>query len=302
MPPGARFVPSKRRRIPRSRTAISSKGSCSRAGRRPASPARGATLAFGEIGRLAHMQVTGGSASVRFTGQMGLRAAGAAAREMLVAAAAAQLGVPASELVDAGWHGDARGQQAIDPLRRTRAARGRAGHAFARHAEEAKRVPLDRHGAAADGHSREGHRPHEIRHRREPARHAGRDRDGRARAWRAARASRRSAGTRRARRPKGRQACQRRRRCRRWLLGGAHRPGRLEAGILVGAERATHERDDRHALQRGTRERRGEEGPLARRSRQGHRGPALPPPTPSRSCTTRRWSRSTSRRCGMQAS
>jgi isoquinoline 1-oxidoreductase subunit beta len=59
----------------------------------------GATLAFGEIGRLAHMQVTGGSASVRFTGQMGLRAAGAAAREMLVNAAAAQLGVPASELV-----------------------------------------------------------------------------------------------------------------------------------------------------------------------------------------------------------
>lgn len=58
----------------------------------------GATLAFGEIGRLAHMQVTGGSASVRFTGQMGLRAAGAAAREMLMAAAAAQLGVPATEL------------------------------------------------------------------------------------------------------------------------------------------------------------------------------------------------------------
>ena len=28
----------------------------------------------------------------------------------------------------------------------------------------------------------------------------------------------------------------------------ARRPGRLEAGILVGPERATHERDDRHAL------------------------------------------------------
>jgi isoquinoline 1-oxidoreductase beta subunit len=59
----------------------------------------GATLAFGEIGRLAHMQVTGGSASVRFTGQMGLRAAGAAAREMLVAAAAAQWGVPRAHLL-----------------------------------------------------------------------------------------------------------------------------------------------------------------------------------------------------------
>jgi isoquinoline 1-oxidoreductase subunit beta len=59
----------------------------------------GATLAFGEISRLVHMQVTGGSASVRFTGQMGLRAAGAAARQMLVAAAAEQFGVPPSELV-----------------------------------------------------------------------------------------------------------------------------------------------------------------------------------------------------------
>jgi isoquinoline 1-oxidoreductase beta subunit len=58
----------------------------------------GATLAFGELGRLANMQVTGGSAAVRFTGQMGLRAAGAAAREMLVAAAAAQWRVPRSEL------------------------------------------------------------------------------------------------------------------------------------------------------------------------------------------------------------
>ncbi|HSH92301.1 MAG TPA: molybdopterin cofactor-binding domain-containing protein, partial [Ramlibacter sp.] len=61
--------------------------------------ARGAaTLTFGEIGRLAKMQITGGSGAVRFTGQMGLRAAGAAAREMLVSAAAVQLGVPISEL------------------------------------------------------------------------------------------------------------------------------------------------------------------------------------------------------------
>jgi isoquinoline 1-oxidoreductase subunit beta len=65
----------------------------------PESVRLGTTLAFGEIGRLAHMQVTGGSASVRFTGQMGLRAAGAAARQMLLAAASAQLGVPPSQLV-----------------------------------------------------------------------------------------------------------------------------------------------------------------------------------------------------------
>ncbi|AMO24091.1 xanthine dehydrogenase family protein molybdopterin-binding subunit [Ramlibacter solisilvae] len=59
----------------------------------------GTTLAFGEIGRLVNMQVTGGSASVRFTGQMGLRTAGAAARDMLLTAAATQWGVPRSELV-----------------------------------------------------------------------------------------------------------------------------------------------------------------------------------------------------------
>jgi len=64
----------------------------------PAFARSGAMLAFGEIGRLLHMQVTGGSASVRFTGQMGLRTAGAAAREMLLAAAASQWAVPRSEL------------------------------------------------------------------------------------------------------------------------------------------------------------------------------------------------------------
>lgn len=43
------------------------------------------------------LQVTGGSMSVRGTGHHGMRVAGAAAREMLVAAAAAQFGVRASE-------------------------------------------------------------------------------------------------------------------------------------------------------------------------------------------------------------
>jgi isoquinoline 1-oxidoreductase beta subunit len=42
-------------------------------------------------------QATGGSMSVRGTGQHGMRIAGAAAREMLLGAAAAQFGVPASE-------------------------------------------------------------------------------------------------------------------------------------------------------------------------------------------------------------
>ncbi|MGB5093263.1 MAG: molybdopterin cofactor-binding domain-containing protein [Parvibaculum sp.] len=55
------------------------------------------------VGRTAadfmHMQITGGSSSVRYTGQLGMRVAGAAARDMLVRAAAKSWNVPASEVV-----------------------------------------------------------------------------------------------------------------------------------------------------------------------------------------------------------
>ncbi len=44
------------------------------------------------------LQITGGSGSVRFTGQSGMRIAGAAAREMLVSAAAAGWNVPEAEI------------------------------------------------------------------------------------------------------------------------------------------------------------------------------------------------------------
>lgn len=46
---------------------------------------------------LANLQTTGGSASVRFTGESGMRVAGAAAREMLIQCAAARWGVSAEE-------------------------------------------------------------------------------------------------------------------------------------------------------------------------------------------------------------
>lgn len=45
-----------------------------------------------------NMQITGGSSSVRFTGELGMRTAGAAAREMLIKAAAAEWSVPATEI------------------------------------------------------------------------------------------------------------------------------------------------------------------------------------------------------------
>ena len=53
---------------------------------------------FTQIGKLAGAYITGGSSSVRSTGQNGMRIAGAAAREMLVAAAAEKWGVPADQI------------------------------------------------------------------------------------------------------------------------------------------------------------------------------------------------------------
>ena len=56
---------------------------------------------MGIMARSMNMQVTGGSSAVRFTGQNGMRAAGAAARMALVAEAASRMDVPASELTTA---------------------------------------------------------------------------------------------------------------------------------------------------------------------------------------------------------
>lgn len=53
---------------------------------------------FSQVGKLAGAYITGGSSSVRTTGQNGMRIAGAAAREMLIAAAAAEWDVPTDEI------------------------------------------------------------------------------------------------------------------------------------------------------------------------------------------------------------
>lgn len=54
--------------------------------------------AFYSIAQAMDLQITGGSTSVRFTGQYGMRVAGAAAREMLMRAAAKEWGVARSDL------------------------------------------------------------------------------------------------------------------------------------------------------------------------------------------------------------
>jgi isoquinoline 1-oxidoreductase subunit beta len=56
---------------------------------------------IGMLARSMDLQITGGSSAIRFTGQYGMRVAGAAARQALVAEAASRMGVPASELTTA---------------------------------------------------------------------------------------------------------------------------------------------------------------------------------------------------------
>lgn len=56
---------------------------------------------FAEAARFINLQITGGSTAVRFTGQVGMRMVGAAARSMLVEAAARRWGVGIGELTTA---------------------------------------------------------------------------------------------------------------------------------------------------------------------------------------------------------
>src|SRR5262245_57387010 len=64
----------------------------------PAVLGRGVDYGMYKIASWFGLQGTGGSTAVRCTGEYGMRVAGAAAREMLLSAAAKKLGVPASEL------------------------------------------------------------------------------------------------------------------------------------------------------------------------------------------------------------
>jgi isoquinoline 1-oxidoreductase beta subunit len=58
-------------------------------------------MTFAEAARFLNLQITGGSTAVRFTGQVGMRIVGAAARSMLIEAAAQRWGVGAGQLTAA---------------------------------------------------------------------------------------------------------------------------------------------------------------------------------------------------------
>ena len=70
----------------------------------PAMLARGVDYGAYKIAEWFGFQVTGGSTAVRSTGEYGMRVAGAAAQDMLLAAASRQWGVKASECVANGSH------------------------------------------------------------------------------------------------------------------------------------------------------------------------------------------------------
>ena len=82
------------------------------------------------------LQPTGGSMSVRTTGAFGMTVAGAAAREMLVAAAAERFGVSATELTVNRSTDQPRRQQSDGNVRRAGVSRGQAVSPFTPDAEE----------------------------------------------------------------------------------------------------------------------------------------------------------------------
>ena len=116
-------------------------------------------MAFEEISRFINLQITGGSTAVRMTGRFGMRRVGAAARAMLIAAAAQRWNVPAvaahrraTELLS-----DAANRP-LGTVRRTRGGGGRAKRAVRSAAQAARRVAHRRHLAAAARYSRQDRR------------------------------------------------------------------------------------------------------------------------------------------------
>jgi isoquinoline 1-oxidoreductase subunit beta len=82
---------------------------------------------IGMLARSMDLQITGGSSAIRFTGQFGMRVAGAAARLALVDEAASRMGVPASELTtDAGKVVHAKSNKSLRYGELAEAAAGRS--------------------------------------------------------------------------------------------------------------------------------------------------------------------------------
>ena len=143
-------------------------------------------MVFTEAARQINLQVTGGSTAVRFTGRYGMRFAGAAARAMLVEAAADRWNVPAQRIA-------VRDGIVSDPVSGQSASFGELAEAASqlqRTARPALQGPRDvahrRNFAIARRHSAEDQRQLRIRHRLQAARYAACRRPLGARSWRQA--------------------------------------------------------------------------------------------------------------------
>jgi CO/xanthine dehydrogenase Mo-binding subunit len=145
----------------------------------PSSMLRGFDYGTYRLARLFGLQVTGGSSAVRGTGVYGMTVAGAAARDMLIAAAAKRWNVAPSECEARV----ARPAQCVEAQRDVRRAGGgcrRNAGADPSGVDGAGRLHDPSHRAAAVRHPFEGGRKRRVRHRFHAARHALRRRGDRA--------------------------------------------------------------------------------------------------------------------------
>jgi CO/xanthine dehydrogenase Mo-binding subunit len=151
----------------------------------------------GDTARTPNEGQTAGSLSVEQSGTA-VRFACAEARDMLVSAAAAKLGVPATDLkVSEAITARRRGGDVLGARgkRRSEARGDREGETEAR-----LRAPLGRPQRSSAGHSEEIHRRRRLRAGYPPPRHGIRTRRASALAWRGAPVRRRGSGTPHARR------------------------------------------------------------------------------------------------------
>ena len=196
------------------------------------------------VNKLMGGQITGASTSVRDAWPK-LRLAGAQAREMLIAAAAAHWKLaPADCRVEAGSVVGPDGSRLTFGALARRG--GEAAGARGGHAQGAGGFPHHRHTAAATGYTDEGRRVGRVRHRRAPARNVVRGARAAARAQGRAQEFRRRQGEGHARCAGGRADLVGRGRDRRHLVAGA--PGarrtrdRMGRGSECRARRRCHPR------------------------------------------------------------
>ena len=221
-----------------------------------------------KLTQMMDLQVTGGSSAVRGTGHLGMRLAGAAAKAMLVEAAAKQWNVPVAECSAKLSRVTHAGLGPHAHVRRACAAGCVAQAAGASAAQVARRLHDRRQADAANRHPVEGQWLGDLRRRRDAAADAVRDHRRVAGVRRQARVRRHCAGRSAAGREESREARQRSRSGGRWLLARAERRARARAEVR---RHGQGRRDERHDLRRDRRGARRREERQAVLIRQGRR-------------------------------